>query len=368
MRRLSKTGKGCRKNIFVRNTQHKFLCCVFAFSGRGHTISCEIVGKVRFDKAGLCKIHIEAMEHFSYNKNQKELHRNAKECVEMTKWLQRKLAWVSGVCLFCALTSGYAAVEPETGAEELLGEPVPVYVDGELEYTGYDIQGVTYVPLRSFCAGLDLGAVAAWNRDVDTMEVRMEQEGQPHTLTARVGEFFLEVNDRAVYLGGDVLSLRGTVLVPLQGLCGAFGITRTTDPEGVWLNRSALAVCPGGSQVYDPEALKWLSHIIHAEAGNQSMEGQICVGNVVLNRVADPRFPNTVQGVVFAPNQFCPVKSGTIYSTPDREAVAAAKLCLEGVNLAGQSTYFVNPVTGSTRWFRENLTYVMSVGEHDFYF
>ena len=71
---------------------------------------------------------------------------------------------------------------------------------------------------------------------------------------------------------------------------------------------------------------------------------------------------------MFSPNQFCPVRSGSIWSTPDEEAVVAAKLCLEGVNFAGQSTYFVNPVTGSTRWFRENLTYVMAVGDHDFYY
>ena len=98
------------------------------------------------------------------------------------------------------------------------------------------------------------------------------------------------------------------------------------------------------------------------------MVGQICVGNVVLNRVRDSRFPDTVEEVIFSPNQFCPVRSGSIWCEPDEEAIIAAKLCLEGVNFAGQSTYFVNPTTGSTRWFRENLTYAMSVGDHDFYY
>ena len=129
-----------------------------------------------------------------------------------------------------------------------------------------------------------------------------------------------------------------------------------------------MAICADGSTVYDAEDLKWLSHIIYAEAGNQSMIGQICVGNVVRNRVRDDRFPDTVEAVIFSPNQFCPVRSGSIWSTPDEEAVIAAKLCLEGVNFAGESTYFVNPTTGSTRWFRENLTYVMAVGDHDFYY
>ena len=140
------------------------------------------------------------------------------------------------------------------------------------------------------------------------------------------------------------------------------------DAGRLQLRTDTLTVCAAGSEVYDPDDLKWLSHIINAEAGNQSLTGQICVGNVVLNRVAHENFPDTVADVIFSPNQFCPVKSGTVYCTPDADAVAAAKLCLEGVELAGESTYFVNPTTGSTAWFRQNLTYVMSVGDHDFYF
>tara|TARA_B100001093_G_C26299977_1_gene788942 strand:+ start:140 stop:541 length:402 start_codon:yes stop_codon:yes gene_type:complete len=37
---------------------------------------------------------------------------------------------------------------------------------------------------------------------------------------------------------------------------------------------------------------------LYHEAGNQSMIGQMAVGQVVLNRVADKRFPNTVCEVV----------------------------------------------------------------------
>ena len=50
---------------------------------------------------------------------------------------------------------------------------------------------------------------------------------------------------------------------------------------------------------YGARDVYWLSHIINAEAGNQPMDGQIAVGNVVLNRVADERFPNSVKEVVF---------------------------------------------------------------------
>lgn len=286
----------------------------------------------------------------------------------MTKWQQIKALFLSGAILLCLLTSGYAAVDQDSVDVADAADKYTVYVDGQAEYMGYVIDGVDYVPLRSFANSLHMGAVVKHAAMGSTMTVDfMAPDGRACTLTARVGDVYLYINDRIVYLGAEILKLNGNVLVPMNGLCAAFGITAEAARDYAVLNTDRLQVAADGSGVYDAETLKWLSHIINAEAGNQSLEGQICVGNVVLNRVADERFPDSVKAVVFSPNQFCPVKSGSIWCTPDADAVAAAKLCLEGVNLAGDSTYFVNPTTGSTRWFRENLTYVMSVGDHDFY-
>lgn len=280
----------------------------------------------------------------------------------------RKMLLLPMICLLCSLLSGYAAIEQDSSDTLPMLEKTAVSVDGETEFTGYIVDGTVYVPLRSFCGTLHLGAAVSWDSMTETMIVTMNHQGTSCVVTAKVGDFYLYVNDRIVYLGADILSHRGNVLVPMKGLCGAFGIKGDDSGEMLQLYTDSLQPCASGSEVYNANDLKWLSHIINAEAGNQSMEGQICVGNVVLNRVADARFPDTVEAVIFSPNQFCPVKSGTIWCIPDEEAVAAAKLCLEGVNLAGESTYFVNPTTGSTRWFRENLTYAMSVGDHDFYY
>ena len=91
---------------------------------------------------------------------------------------------------------------------------------------------------------------------------------------------------------------------------------------------------------------------------------------MVLNRVSDERFPDSVYGVIFDQSygvQFSPVETGGIYAEPDEEAVVAAKLALEGYNTAGESLYFVNPSIGAGSWFAANLTYVTSIGDHDFY-
>ena len=102
----------------------------------------------------------------------------------------------------------------------------------------------------------------------------------------------------------------------------------------------------------------------------ESLEGQIAVGNVVLNRVKSREFPDTVYGVIFDGRwggQFEPVRNGTIYQTPTQLSVIAAKLCLEGADVARESLYFLDPVKAGNLWTTQNRPYVMTIGVHDFY-
>lgn len=61
---------------------------------------------------------------------------------------------------------------------------------------------------------------------------------------------------------------------------------------------------------YTEHELAMLAAIIECEAGNQPYEGMLAVGSVVINRVANPRFADTIEGVLYAPYQFSPVGSG----------------------------------------------------------
>lgn len=61
---------------------------------------------------------------------------------------------------------------------------------------------------------------------------------------------------------------------------------------------------------YSASDLEMLASIIECEAGNQPYEGKCAVGSVVINRVKNSRFANTVSEVLFAPGQFSPVASG----------------------------------------------------------
>lgn len=55
---------------------------------------------------------------------------------------------------------------------------------------------------------------------------------------------------------------------------------------------------------FDDKEIQCLQQNIYFEARNQSTLGQVAVAWVTLNRVTDPRFPNTICGVVWDHKQF----------------------------------------------------------------
>ena len=80
---------------------------------------------------------------------------------------------------------------------------------------------------------------------------------------------------------------------------------------------------------YTDEDLYILSHIISAEAGNCSEDMMLAVGSVVLNRVQDDRFPDTIEEVVFQQGQYSPTWNGAYYAEPTEAACEVAKTLLE---------------------------------------
>jgi N-acetylmuramoyl-L-alanine amidase len=92
------------------------------------------------------------------------------------------------------------------------------------------------------------------------------------------------------------------------------------------------------------------------------------VGNVILNRVASPSFPNTIYDVIFDKKfgvQFTPAYSGSIYCKPSADSVIAAKIALEGYNTASGSLFFSS--SSVSCWASKNRPYVTQIGNHRFY-
>lgn len=241
-----------------------------------------------------------------------------------------------------------------------------VRVDGtalsSADYTTY--YSTTYVSFRTVSECLDADAAVSW--ESGQAVARTPQT----TITARPGALYMEVGGEPVYVPYGVLSKEGRVFVPVRTLASALnaGVNWETATGTVTVH-SGVESSMNVTQ-YSEEDLYWLSRIISAESRGEPMKGQIAVGNVVLNRVADSEFPNRIKDVIFDSRwggQFTPVKNGTIYQQPTQQSVISAKLVLNGANVAGKSLYFFAPALTNNTWAADNRTYVMTIGCHWFY-
>ena len=136
-------------------------------------------------------------------------------------------------------------------------------------------------------------------------------------------------------------------------------------------NSSAISKKETSSKNYTSGDLYWLARIIEAEAGAEPYQGKVAVGNVILNRVKSKDFPNTIYNVIFEYfgniPQFSPVQEGTIYNTPSKESINAAKDAINGYKPVGDATYFFNPNKAAGSWIVKNKSYVSTIGGHAFY-
>ena len=268
----------------------------------------------------------------------------------------------------CAAAAADETLEPITPVSAPTGaESVPVYLDGLLLARAYAWGNYVYVDLKPLCGCRDIAM--DWNGDGQRFTLQLDEL----EVEGKAGRQYFTADSRYVYAPEDWLIYGGRLYLPLNALCKLLNLDAAWDEGALMLDGSRFKLLEGGADYYDlnysVEDVYWLSHIIGSEAGIEPMEGKIGVGNVVLNRVKDADFPDTVFGVVYDYEhtvQFEPVSKGTIHEDPKPADLIAAYLVLEGANTAGDCTYFVNPDFGSY-WFDNNLDYVMSIGRHNFY-
>lgn len=259
----------------------------------------------------------------------------------------------TGSKLLCGLL---AAASLSLSADAL--RIVPVQVDGNhLPGTSYLEQGVTYVPLRYL-----LDAFGGWTVTWDSEAQEAVAISGSTRVAADPVEDRIVVNNAA--LSGRVTVENGRTYVPLRTVTEALGGKAEWDSY-----LSGAAVTSAGAS-YDAGDLYWLSRIICAESGVEPMEGQIAVGNVVLNRVASDEFPDSIPAVIFDRVdgvQFEPVENGTVYRTPTSRSVEAAMRALDGENIIRNAMYFYAPALSQGAWINANRTYFKTIGCHRFY-
>jgi len=212
-----------------------------------------------------------------------------------------------------------------------------------------------YVPARR--ALEYLGAYVLWCPE-ELLSV--EHQGERHT-----PEFFIRY-DRS-YVSVDLVHQITGYYIDFLECVNALKISRYPSQ----LTPDTLVHKLPSFYNYTEEDLKWLSRIIHAEARGEPYEAMLAVGNVVLNRIAQPQYPDTVRDVIFDRRhgvQFTPTANGAINNTPTTASFLAAVEVLEGRQNAEGVLFFKNPRLSSSSWMSRNRPFAFTINNHDFFF
>ncbi len=276
--------------------------------------------------------------------------------------------------LLTALPTFAATKKTELAPKTIRDKNVGAYPSVGISYNGEVLAGgglliyeTTYIPLRAFTDALTDANIRYNAKD---REATVEDAGL--SMVVRDGSHVIYANGRALYsFTPAVVMSDGKMYLPIRIAAKVMGVSVSWNDKTRSVSILGEAeYLVSGDHYYNKDSLYWLSRIISAESRGESLLGQIAVGNVVLNRMRSPLYPNTIYGVIFDRLygvQFSPVLDGSIYQTPYEASVTAAKICLEGYSVSSEILFFLEPRISTSLWIPNNRTYCFTIGNHDFY-
>lgn len=142
----------------------------------------------------------------------------------------------------------------------------------------------------------------------------------------------------------------------------ADGIVGTNTAKALGISVSGGS---NGNSGYSGSDVYLLAKCIYSEARGEPYIGQVAVGAVVLNRVRDPEFPNTIAGVIYQPWAFTAVHDGQINLEPNESAKRAAKDAMSGWDPTNGCVYYFNPDKATNKWIWSRPVQLV-IGKHRF--
>ncbi len=133
----------------------------------------------------------------------------------------------------------------------------------------------------------------------------------------------------------------------------------TAAALGITLSTSANSSSYGDGDVY------LLARLVNGEARGEPYVGKVAVAAVVLNRVRNAYFPNTISGVIYQSGAFDCVADGQINLTPSSDSLRAARDAMNGWDPTGGCIYYYNPSTATSSWIWSREVR-LSIGAHAF--
>nr|WP_088042731.1 spore cortex-lytic enzyme [Bacillus sp. EAC] len=152
--------------------------------------------------------------------------------------------------------------------------------------------------------------------------------------------------------------------MPVDGVVGAKTkamLVKATKYEKSGAGNTGSNVPSGYSQ----NDIQLMANAVYGESRGEPYIGQVAVAAVILNRVSNASFPNTVSGVIFEPGAFTAVADGQIYLTPNETAKKAVLDAVNGWDPSENALYYFNPDTATSAWIWSRPQ-IKQIGRHIF--
>jgi len=145
----------------------------------------------------------------------------------------------------------------------------------------------------------------------------------------------------------------------VDGLAGTQTVKELKLLSGESTNSTGKAV---GNKNVDTNLL---ARCVNAEARGEPYLGQVAVAAVILNRIPDPAFPNTIADIVYQPRAFSSVDDGQINLPPSASSIRAAQEAINGSDPSGGALFFFAPAKTKNKyiWSRPQIK---QIGNHIF--
>lgn len=242
-----------------------------------------------------------------------------------------------------------ATIVTKSNDKVVLGNEVPtVYFNDQrykIDSVPYLYDGRLYVPVR-YIAEIT-HATADWDSEEKTLHltsVPLEIVSDDNTLA--------DISSKHNLTQAEVVKRNGFS-------------SKNEIKNGMKLAVIIPSILENKADPFTEEDYKLLSKIVMVESGYESYEGQLAVANVILNRVNNSNFPDSIKDVIYAGKQFPPAHNGLLdKAKPNATSLKAAKDALNGKNNVVGALYFFNPKYADS--YFNSRTVVATIGNHRF--
>ncbi len=156
---------------------------------------------------------------------------------------------------------------------------------------------------------------------------------------------------------GSSSAAHGTISAPPSASGGA--------GSGVSTGSGSFGAASSGTAGLSSNDINLMAHVVYGEARNQSLQGQVAVAAVILNRCHSSKFPHSIPAIIYQPGAFTSISNGQAWLGLHKENMQAVMDAVHGWDPTHGALYYWNPATATSSWvWSQPVT--LRIGNHVF--